>query len=83
MVFKGFPNVVTQGQHYNIGEKPAVILYTNIDHYVGTPKQKTSNKSDQIYNIFGLRVPHYVAVICPKNEAVCCYFDKGSLDYNS
>ena len=36
MVLKGFPNVVTQDQQYNIGEKPAVILYTNINHHVGT-----------------------------------------------
>ena len=26
MVSKGFPNVVTKGQQYNIGEKPTVIL---------------------------------------------------------
>ena len=25
---------------YNFGEKPNVILYTDINHYVGTPKQK-------------------------------------------
>ena len=28
MVLKGFPNGVTQGQQYNIGEKPTVTLYT-------------------------------------------------------
>ena len=26
MVSNGFPNVTTSGQHYNIGEKPSVIL---------------------------------------------------------
>ena len=40
MVLKGFPNGVTWGQQYNIGEKPTVILYTYINHHVGTPKQK-------------------------------------------
>ena len=25
---------------YIIGEKPTVILYTSINHHVGTPKQK-------------------------------------------
>ena len=39
MVLKGFPNVVTYGQQYNIGEKPTVILYTNIHYHVGTSKQ--------------------------------------------
>ena len=37
MVSKGFPNVVTLGQQYNIGEKPAVILYPYIDRHAGTP----------------------------------------------
>ena len=27
MVSKGFPNITTSGQQYNIGEKPSVILY--------------------------------------------------------
>ena len=30
----------SQGQKYNIGEKPTVTLYTYINHHVGTPKQK-------------------------------------------
>ena len=30
MVSKGFPNVITSGRQYNIGEKPSVILYTYI-----------------------------------------------------
>ena len=29
--------VVTLGQQYNVGEKHTVILYTNINHHVGTP----------------------------------------------
>ena len=42
MVLKGFPNVVTEGQHYNIEEKPTVIIimYTNISHYLTAPEQK-------------------------------------------
>ena len=31
MVSKGFPNVITSGRQYNIGEKPSVILYTYIN----------------------------------------------------
>ena len=31
MVSKGFLDVVTSGQQYNIGEKPTVILYTCIN----------------------------------------------------
>ena len=41
MVLEGFPNnVITQGQQYNFGEKLTVILYADINHHVGTPKQK-------------------------------------------
>ena len=29
MVSKGFPNLATSGQQYNIGEKSTVILYTS------------------------------------------------------
>ena len=43
MVLKGFPNEVTLGQHYNIGEKPTVIVYTYINHHVGTTKQKQTS----------------------------------------
>ena len=41
MVLKGFPNVITwpKGQKYTIGEKSTIILYTDINHLVGTPKQ--------------------------------------------
>ena len=39
MALKGFPNVVTWGQHqYNVGEKPTATLYTDIIHHVGTLK---------------------------------------------
>ena len=39
MVLKGFPNGVTLGQQYNIGEKLTVILYTYINRHAGTLKQ--------------------------------------------
>ena len=35
MVSKGFPNVTTSGQQYNIGEKPSVMLYTYINFDAG------------------------------------------------
>ena len=34
---------ITLGEQYNIGEKPTVILYTYINHHVGTPKQKQTS----------------------------------------
>ena len=38
--------VVTLGQQYNIGEKPTVILYTNINRHAGTPeKQRRQNST--------------------------------------
>ena len=40
-------------------ERRAAILYTNINRHVGTPKQKRETISDQVYNIFGLRIPDY------------------------
>ena len=45
MVLKGFLNVVALGQQYNFGEKPTVILlYADINHNVGTRKQKQNTK---------------------------------------
>ena len=41
MVPKGFPNVTTSGQQYNIGEKPSAILYSYINHHAGTPKSQS------------------------------------------
>ena len=41
MVSNGFPNVITSGQQYNIGEKPSVILYTYINLHAGTPKPQS------------------------------------------
>ena len=37
MVSKGFPDVMTSGRQYNIGEKPSVILYTYINLHAGKP----------------------------------------------
>ena len=51
----------------NIGERPTVILYTNINHHVGTSKQKYSSYSIQyqVYSTFGLRVPDCACVFFP------------------
>ena len=43
MVSKGFPNAVTSGQQYNIGEKITVILYAYIDRHAGTPQPQSRN----------------------------------------
>ena len=51
MVSKGFPNVITSGRQYNIGEKPSVILYTYI------------NLIDIKTKIFLIRVLDYSVVI--------------------
>ena len=53
MVSKGFPNVITSGRQYNIGEKPSVILYTYINLLQGHQNQ----------NPFNLRVLDYSVVI--------------------
>ena len=50
MVSKWFPNVVTSGQQYNIGENPTVILYTYyINPYAGTPKPQSRNTVKVFY----------------------------------
>ena len=54
MVSKGFPNVITSGRQYNIGEKPSVILYTYII---------ISMQGHQNQNPFNLRVLDYSVVI--------------------
>ena len=43
MVSKGFSNVVTSGQQYNIVEKPTVILCTHINRHAGIPKLQSRN----------------------------------------
>ena len=44
-------NEITSGQQYNIGGKPTVMLYTYINHHVGTSK------------LHGLKVIHYYNVL--------------------
>ena len=36
--------VVTLDQQYNIGEKPTVILYTNINRHAGTTPENSEKK---------------------------------------
>ena len=41
--------VVTLGQQYNVGEKPAVVLYTYVNLHAGTPnKTKTKGHDDEL-----------------------------------
>ena len=43
----------SQGQQYNIGEKPIVILYTNINHHVcvyGHTYRKSMNQPGKVAN---------------------------------
>ena len=64
MVSKGFPNVITSGRQYNIGEKPSVILYTYINLHAGTPKPHP----------FNLRVLDYSVVIWSYMLALVCFY---------
>ena len=72
MVSKGFPNVTTSGQQYNIGENPSVISYTYyINFHAGTPKPqyctviKEHSKSG-CTTYFDLRVPDYSNMVLEK-----------------
>ena len=43
--------VVTLGQHYNVGEKPTVILYTYINCHAGTPdRHKKQNRNNVVHH---------------------------------
>ena len=42
--------VVTLGQQYNIGEKPADILYSYINRHAGTPDKQRIQKSTSSSN---------------------------------
>ena len=42
--------VVTLGQHYNIGEKPIVILYTYINRHAGTPEKQRKTHQTRCSN---------------------------------
>ena len=48
MILKRFSNVITKGQHNNFGEKPTVILHTDISDHVGTPKLNTKEHYHQV-----------------------------------
>ena len=39
MASTGSPMEITMGQQYNVGEKPTVILYTQINRHAGTPEK--------------------------------------------
>ena len=63
------------------GRSPTVILYTHINHHVGTPKQ---TQSSCLYSIFGLKVPDDGTVTFYREIKLklgfgviyCCYYDK-------
>ena len=40
--------IVTLGQHYNVGEKPTVILYTYINRHAGTPSKKQKQNRNNV-----------------------------------
>ena len=52
---KGSPNVVTYGQQDHLGEKSTVILYTDINHHVGTDfSLNTKTKTKEHYQVFSI-----------------------------
>ena len=66
LVSKGFPNVVTSGQQYNIGEKPIVILYSYINRHAGTQKPQSRNTVNLGIQYVQLRVPDYSNMVLAK-----------------
>ena len=57
---------MTKGYQYNIGEKPTVILYPDVNYHVGTPKQKQKNYQVSVfkYNLqHGLIVVDYREIV--------------------
>ena len=39
---------ITLGPQYNVGEKPAVILYIYIDRHAGTPEKNLKQTRDKV-----------------------------------
>ena len=61
--------VVTLGQQYNVGEKPTVILYTNINRHAGTPNKKQNKTKNNV-------VHHYINRVVIR----CGYTHSKSMD---
>ena len=69
MVSKGFPNVTTSGQQYNIREKPSLILYSYINHHAVTPRPQIKEHSmSRCTILFDVRVPDYISLVLEKGE---------------
>ena len=66
--------VVTLGQQYNVGEKPAVILYTYIDRHAGTPDKKQKTKQKQCSTSSNMVVVIYCFIGC-KDKASTWYLN--------
>ena len=73
MASKGFPNVITSSQQYNIGEKLSVILYTYINLHAGTPKSQFFVKRKNIF----LHRLQYCNISCALDYKLLLY--KGSM----
>ena len=58
--------VVTLGQRYNVGEKPAVILYTYINHHA-EPPVITKHKHCSTYLVVK-RIVLIMSIIVPSNH---------------
>ena len=39
---------ITLGQQYNVGEKPTVILYIDINRHAGTPEKRLKQTRDNV-----------------------------------
>ena len=67
-ISSGSSLVVAQGQQYNIGEKPTVILYTDIDRLAERLKQRTTQKTSysvvmSYTNVLSLRSGLYIGTL--------------------
>ena len=69
--------VVTLRQQYNAGEKPTVILYTNVNRHAGTPDKKQKQNRKNMYNSTSLNmvVIKYFVVICVAVRRALFEFD--------
>ena len=65
----GSSMVVTLGQHYNVRERPTVILYTYINRHAGPP-DTTKTKDNIVHNYKGV-------VIIYDNNAIEPYNNRG------
>ena len=74
MAFKRVLYGSNMGQHYNVGEKPTVILYTYVNRHAGTPEKQQKQKHYINGTLSNMVVIIYCYIGC-KDKATAWYLN--------